>query len=196
MEATSERIQRHGEDLWDRLSARGELPKKFSTTGRVICASCQLMGWGQHRSSGPQDDAPIRFDRSTNSGAYLASARPKEALKFCPRRREGEKLQIISVAAARKNHRAQRPSSVVAGDQGDPALGAAQWPIWPFRYGTPDVESDGCTPTAVTPFHPANRDERAIGPGADRFDVTRHSMKCSGRRLMASSRPRRPISAE
>ncbi|MFW8642717.1 hypothetical protein ACOJBO_07920 [Rhizobium beringeri] len=30
--------------------------------------------------------------------AYLASTRPKEALKFCPRRREGEKLQIISVA--------------------------------------------------------------------------------------------------
>ncbi|GLR59084.1 hypothetical protein GCM10007919_38110 [Rhizobium indigoferae] len=29
---------------------------------------------------------------------YLALARPKEALKFCPRRREGEKLQIISVA--------------------------------------------------------------------------------------------------
>ncbi|WP_234896421.1 AAA family ATPase [Sinorhizobium meliloti] len=29
--------------------------------------------------------------------AYLASARPKEALKFFPRRRKGEKLQIISV---------------------------------------------------------------------------------------------------
>ncbi len=31
--------------------------------------------------------------------AYLASARPKDALKFYPRRREGEKLQIISVAS-------------------------------------------------------------------------------------------------
>jgi len=31
--------------------------------------------------------------------AYLASARPKDALKFSPRRREGDKLQIISVAA-------------------------------------------------------------------------------------------------
>ncbi|WKL24497.1 AAA family ATPase (plasmid) [Sinorhizobium meliloti] len=29
--------------------------------------------------------------------AYLAAARPKDALKFCPRRREGEKLQIISL---------------------------------------------------------------------------------------------------
>ncbi|MBY5735510.1 hypothetical protein HFO26_35660 [Rhizobium leguminosarum] len=53
----------------------------------------------------------------------------------------------------------------------------------PFRYVTQDVEIDGCTPAAVTPFHPANRDGKAIAPGADRFDVTRHSMKCSGRRL-------------
>jgi chromosome partitioning protein len=30
--------------------------------------------------------------------AYLASARPKEAVRFWPRRREGEKLQIITVA--------------------------------------------------------------------------------------------------
>nr|OAP97088.1 hypothetical protein A4U53_37010 [Rhizobium leguminosarum] len=28
---------------------------------------------------------------------YLASARPKDALKFCPHRREGEKLQIIAI---------------------------------------------------------------------------------------------------
>lgn len=32
--------------------------------------------------------------------AYLASARPKDALKFYPRRREGEKLQIISVGGS------------------------------------------------------------------------------------------------
>lgn len=43
----------------------GEAPT-FSLCPRVLCASCQSMVWGQHGSSGPEDDAPIRFDRSTN----------------------------------------------------------------------------------------------------------------------------------
>ncbi|MCT8272336.1 cytochrome P450 [Xanthomonas translucens pv. undulosa] len=47
----------------------------------------------------------------------------------------------------------------------------------PFRYATQDVEIEGCTirrgEAILMAFHAANRDERAFGPGAEAFDVTR-----------------------
>ncbi|MCO5966143.1 cytochrome P450 family protein [Sinorhizobium meliloti] len=47
----------------------------------------------------------------------------------------------------------------------------------PFRYATQDVEVDGCMvrrgDAVLMAFHAANRDEKAFGPGADGFDVTR-----------------------
>ncbi|MGX5844995.1 cytochrome P450 [Mesorhizobium sp. ArgA1] len=47
----------------------------------------------------------------------------------------------------------------------------------PFRYAAQDLEIDGCmvrrSDAVLMAFHAANRDEKAFGLGADRFDVTR-----------------------
>nr|WP_244421558.1 cytochrome P450 [Mesorhizobium alhagi] len=54
----------------------------------------------------------------------------------------------------------------------------------PFRYATQDAEIDGCAvrrgDAVLMAFHAANRDEKAFGPGADRFDITRrHNLHLS-----------------
>ncbi|MBY2925999.1 AAA family ATPase [Rhizobium leguminosarum] len=115
MDTTSERIQRHGKELWDRLRARGAVPKKMLNDRplRPLCLGevAEILGVsGSYLSQlsidglGPTPELGTAGRRSYTLRqinellAYLASTRPKEALKFCPRRREGEKLQIISVA--------------------------------------------------------------------------------------------------
>lgn len=78
----------------------------------------------------------------------------------------------IANASAAFAHGAQRPSSVVEGDQGDPALGGITVANLPFRYANQDVEIDGCTVLRgdAVPWGESGRN--AIGRGAGRFDVT------------------------
>ena len=54
------------------------------------------LGRTRRRDSGGAD--PTRWPRFYELRGYLATARPREALEFLPRRRPGDKLQIITVA--------------------------------------------------------------------------------------------------
>jgi len=114
-EATSERIRRHGEELWNRVRASGAainfpLPdhrtlRSFSS-GEVAgilgvsdsyLRQLSLDGLGPTPELGTAGRRSYTLRQINELRAYLASSRPKDALKFCPRRRKGEKLQIISV---------------------------------------------------------------------------------------------------
>jgi chromosome partitioning protein len=114
-ESTSARITRRAETLSSRLRAVGE--RVFPPTAQKSLRSftsgevAQIVGIsdGYLRQLsldglGPSPDVGSAGRRSYTLGQvnelrrYLADARPKEALRFWPRRRPGEKLQIISVA--------------------------------------------------------------------------------------------------
>lgn len=116
-ETTSERIQRQGGELWDRVRARGaainypfpdhmtlrsfslgEVAEILSVSDSYL-RQLSIDGLGPTPELGTAGRRSYTLRQINDLRAYLASARPKEALKFCPRRREGEKLQIISVAA-------------------------------------------------------------------------------------------------
>ncbi|MGZ2452587.1 MULTISPECIES: plasmid partitioning protein RepA [Rhizobium] len=113
METASERVQRHRKELWDRLIERGAGPnfrddrtlRSFSLgeVAEILGVSGSYLRQLSIDGLGPTPELGTAGRRSytlrqiNELRAYLASARPKEALKFCPRRREGEKLQIISV---------------------------------------------------------------------------------------------------
>lgn len=115
MEITSERIQRLTKELWDRLIERGAAPKfrddrtlrsfSLGEVAEILGVSGSYLRQLSIDGLGPTPELGTAGRRSytlrqiNELRAYLASARQKEALKFCPRRREGEKLQIISVAA-------------------------------------------------------------------------------------------------
>ncbi|MBY5338707.1 plasmid partitioning protein RepA [Rhizobium leguminosarum] len=115
METTSERIERRTNELWDRLRERGAAPdfrddrtlRSFSLgeVAEILGVSGSYLRQLSIDGLGPTPELGTAGRRSytlrqiNELRAYLASARPKEALKFCPRRREGEKLQIISVAS-------------------------------------------------------------------------------------------------
>ncbi|MBY3137122.1 plasmid partitioning protein RepA [Rhizobium laguerreae] len=116
-DTTSERIRRHRKEIWNRLIERGAAPifpltvprtlRSFSLgeVAEVLGVSGSYLRQLSIDGLGPTPELGTAGRRSytlrqiNELRAYLASARPKEALKFCPRRREGEKLQIISVAA-------------------------------------------------------------------------------------------------
>ncbi|MFW8609989.1 AAA family ATPase [Rhizobium beringeri] len=115
LDTTSERIRRHGKELWDRLRARGAAPEKIlddrplrpfslGEVAEILGVSGSYLRQLSIDGLGPTPELGTAGRRSytlrqiNELRAYLASTRPKEALKFCPRRREGEKLQIISVA--------------------------------------------------------------------------------------------------
>nr|WP_260691830.1 plasmid partitioning protein RepA [Rhizobium leguminosarum] len=115
MDTTSEHIQRHGKELWDRLRARGAAPEKMlddrplrrfslGEVAEILGVSGSYLrqlsidGLGPIPELGTAGRRSYTLRQINELRAYLASTRPKEALKFCPRRREGEKLQIISVA--------------------------------------------------------------------------------------------------
>ncbi|MQX77601.1 plasmid partitioning protein RepA [Sinorhizobium medicae] len=115
IEPTSARIQRHTKELWDRLIERGAAPslrddrtlRSFSLgeVAEILGVSGSYLrqlsidGLGPTPELGTAGRRSYTLQQINELRAYLASARQKEALKFCPRRREGEKLQIISVAA-------------------------------------------------------------------------------------------------
>ncbi|MFF0923549.1 plasmid partitioning protein RepA [Rhizobium leguminosarum] len=115
LDTTSERIRRHGKELWDRLRARGAAPEKIlddrplrpfslGEVAEILGVSGSYLRQLSIDGLGPTPELGTAGRRSytlrqiNELRAYLASTHPKEALKFCPRRREGEKLQIISVA--------------------------------------------------------------------------------------------------
>ncbi|WP_112811022.1 plasmid partitioning protein RepA [Ensifer sp.] len=114
-ETTSERITRQASALSDRLRAVGEIafpPKamkslrSFSSgeVAQIVGVSdgylrqLSLDGLGPVPELGTAGRRSYTLRQINELRAYLAEARPKEALKFWPRRREGDKLQIISVA--------------------------------------------------------------------------------------------------
>lgn len=114
-ETTSERITRQATALSDRLRAVGEIafpPKAMKslrsfTSGEVAqivgvsdgyLRQLSLDGLGPVPELGTAGRRSYTLRQINELRAYLAEARPKEALKFWPRRRKGDKLQIISVA--------------------------------------------------------------------------------------------------
>ena len=114
-ELTSERIGRRAEALSARLRAAGErafppTAQKFLrsfTSGEVAQIVGVSDGYLRQLSLdglGPSPDLTSGGRRSytleqvTELRAYLADARPREALKFWPRRRPGDKLQVVTVA--------------------------------------------------------------------------------------------------
>ncbi len=116
-ETKSERIERLGRELIDRLRASGVAIKypfpdpmtlrsfSLGEVAEILGVSDSYLRQLSTDGLGPTPELGTAGRRSytlrqiNELRAYLASARPKDALKFYPRRREGEKLQIISVAA-------------------------------------------------------------------------------------------------
>jgi chromosome partitioning protein len=115
LETTSERITRRAEALSARLRAVGErvFPPSAEKTLRCFTSGevaqivgvsdgylrqLSLDGLGPTPEIAPNGRRSYSLDQINELRAYLASARPKESQKFWPRRREGDKLQIITVA--------------------------------------------------------------------------------------------------
>ncbi|ASQ12711.1 AAA family ATPase [Sinorhizobium meliloti] len=115
-ETTSERIGRYRKEIQDRLIERVAAPKypiAFPSTLRSFSLGevaeilgvsgsylrqLSIDGLGPTPETGTAGRRSYTLPQINELRAHLASTRPKEALKFCPRRRDGEKLQIISVA--------------------------------------------------------------------------------------------------
>ncbi|MGO8055496.1 plasmid partitioning protein RepA [Rhizobium leguminosarum] len=116
-ETSCERIQRHAEELGARLRARGVATKypmadpmtlrsfSLGEVAEILGVSGSYLRQLSIDGLGPKPELGTAGRRSytlrqiNQLRAYLADTRPKEALKFWPRRRAGEKLQIISVVA-------------------------------------------------------------------------------------------------
>src|SRR5690606_27554527 len=114
-ESTSARITRRAEALSSRLRAVGErvFPPtaqkslRSFTSGEVAqlvgisdgyLRQLSLDGLGPAPEVGPTGGRPDTLGQANEPRRYLASVRPKEAVRFWPRRRPGDKLQVISVA--------------------------------------------------------------------------------------------------
>jgi len=114
-ESTSARITRRAEALSSRLRAVGErvFPPtaqkslRSFTSGEVAqivgisdgyLRQLSLDGLGPAPEVGPTGRRSYTLDQVNELRRYLASVRPKEAVRFWPRRRPGDKLQVISVA--------------------------------------------------------------------------------------------------
>jgi chromosome partitioning protein len=115
MESTSSRITRRADALSSRLRAVGErvFPPtaqkslRSFTSGEVAqivgvsdgyLRQLSLDGLGPNPEIGPSGRRSYTLQQVNELRRYLASTRPKEALKFWPQRRSGDKLQVITVA--------------------------------------------------------------------------------------------------
>lgn len=115
MESTSARITRRADALSSRLRAVGErvFPPtaqkslRSFTSGEVAqivgvsdgyLRQLSLDGLGPNPEIGPSGRRSYTLQQVNELRRYLASTRPKEALKFWPQRRSGDKLQVITVA--------------------------------------------------------------------------------------------------
>ena len=114
-ESTSARITRRADALSSRLRAVGErvFPPtaqkslRSFTSGEVAqivgvsdgyLRQLSLDGLGPNPEIGPSGRRSYTLQQVNELRRYLASTRPKEALKFWPQRRSGDKLQVITVA--------------------------------------------------------------------------------------------------
>lgn len=114
-ESTSDRITRRAEALSRRLRAVGELAfpptaqktLRSFTSGEVAqivgvsdgyLRQLSLDGLGPVPTVSPNGRRSYSLEQVNELRLYLSNARPKEALRFWPRRREGDKLQVITVA--------------------------------------------------------------------------------------------------
>ncbi|WP_155403613.1 plasmid partitioning protein RepA [Sinorhizobium meliloti] len=114
-ETTSERLGRQAAAIADRLSALGDpvgaiqamkTLRSFSSgeVAQIVGVSdgylrqLSLDGLGPMPELGTAGRRFYTLRQINELRAYLAQVRPKEALKFWPRRREGEKLQVIAIA--------------------------------------------------------------------------------------------------
>ncbi len=115
MESTSARITRRADALSSRLRAVGErvFPPtaqkslRSFTSGEVAqivgvsdgyLRQLSLDGLGPNPEIGPSGRRSYTLQQVNELRRYLASTRPKEALKFWPQRRSADKLQVITVA--------------------------------------------------------------------------------------------------
>ena len=114
-ESTSARITRRADALSSPLRAVGErvFPPtaqkslRSFTSGEVAqivgvsdgyLRQLSLDGLGPNPEIGPSGRRSYTLQQVNELRRYLASTRPKEALKFWPQRRSGDKLQVITVA--------------------------------------------------------------------------------------------------
>lgn len=114
-ETTSARITRRADALSRRLRAVGErvFPPtaqkslRSFTSGEVAeivgisdgyLRQLSLDGLGPVPELGPSGRRSYTLEQVVDLRRYLATARPKDAVRFWPRRREGDKLQVITVA--------------------------------------------------------------------------------------------------
>lgn len=114
-ETTSARITRRADALSRRLRAVGErvFPPtaqkslRSFTSGEVAeivgvsdgyLRQLSLDGLGPVPELGPSGRRSYTLEQVMDLRRYLATARPKDAVRFWPRRREGDKLQVITVA--------------------------------------------------------------------------------------------------
>ncbi|CDZ41523.1 Hypothetical protein NGAL_HAMBI1145_59390 [Neorhizobium galegae bv. officinalis] len=117
METASDRIRPQGQEIGERVRARGDAfgyitcvhktLRSFSL-GEVVeilggvgtyLRQLSIGGLGPTPELGTAGRHSYALRQVNEPRAYLASARPKDASRFYPRGREGEKLQIILVAA-------------------------------------------------------------------------------------------------
>lgn len=113
--STASWISQRAEALSARLRAVGELAFPPSaqkslrsfTSGEVAeivgvsdgyLRQLSLDGLGPAPDIGPSGRRSYTLTQINELRAYLSSVRPKEALKFWPRRRRGDKLQVLTVA--------------------------------------------------------------------------------------------------
>lgn len=113
--STAARISRRAEALSARLRIVGELAFPPSaekslrafTSGEVAeiigvsdgyLRQLSLNGLGPAPEIGPGGRRSYSLAKINELRAYIAETRPREALKFWPRRRPGDKLQVITVA--------------------------------------------------------------------------------------------------
>ncbi|TBB60489.1 plasmid partitioning protein RepA [Rhizobium ruizarguesonis] len=117
-EKASERILRHANEISACLFKRRAVPKLLEPEDRTLRSfslgevaeilgvsgsylrQLSIDGLGTTPETGTAGRRSYTLRQINELRAYLAKSRQKEVLKFCPRRREGEKLQIISVAGS------------------------------------------------------------------------------------------------
>ncbi|MBY2910890.1 plasmid partitioning protein RepA [Rhizobium leguminosarum] len=112
-----ERVRRHSDSIWASIKAQGvaaraplpdlrtlrsfslgEVAEILGVSGSYL-RQLSIDGQGPTPELGTAGRRSYTLEQINELRNHLASARPKEALKFRPRRREGDKLQIISVVA-------------------------------------------------------------------------------------------------
>ncbi|MBY3447155.1 plasmid partitioning protein RepA [Rhizobium laguerreae] len=177
-----ERVRRHSDSIWASIKAQGvaarapfpdlrtlrsfslgEVAEILGVSGSYL-RQLSIDGQGPTPELGTAGRRSYTLVQINELRNYLASARPKEALKFCPRRREGDKLQIISVVAG--------PASTTTSFY--LAQGLA---LQGFRVLAIDLDSHGSLSGMFGFYHFGYPVHNASIYAAIRFDEDRESMR-------------------